>query len=272
MSYRNDHDATLARVDALTHQLDQTEAERDDLQAEVKRLRDLPPRPRLRTNGRALLVMTLIGGVCAAVLPHHHHSSSPHAPTAEAAVEAARPVPSLPTAVPPRSTAVPPRSTVVPPRPVALPPRSPSADDRAADAARKTTVVTCADRLQRATADMAPRTDLRPLRARCRTELALLVSRRAVPGATSELLARWLALEDQLSPSLAAYNTYILRDPEGTHYRAPAALRDAFHAALRARDAILPEVHAALNAVEMEPSPGALAHATAEPPALTAGK
>lgn len=259
MSYRNDHDAAIARVDALTHQLDQTEAERDDLQAEVKRIRGLSLRPKLRTNGPPLLVLVLIGSVYAAAVLPHHHGSSPRVPAAEAPpVDAARPAPSRPTAVAPRSTAV--------------PPRSPSIDDRATDAARMTTVVTCADRLQRATADVAPRTDLRPLRASCRSELALLVSRRTVPGPTSELLARWLALEDQLSPSLAAYNTYVLRDPEGIHYRAPATLRDAFDAALRARDAILPEVHAALQALELEPSPGALAHASAEPPALTTGK
>jgi hypothetical protein len=247
MSYRNDHDAAIARVDALTHQLDQTEAERDHLQVELEQLRNLSPRATMSTSKLGVSVLAVTLGLCAAVVSQHH-ASPPAAPAAE----------------PPVAAPLPP-----PPRPRAAPATLPSANERARDAARLTAVVACVDRVQRATAGAERRTDLRPLRASCLTELASLVSRRADPGAAKELLARWLALEDRLSPSLAAYNTYILRDPEGTHYRAPAELRDAFDAALHARDAILPEVREALGALDHEQSSDPLAHAIVEAPPLT---
>jgi hypothetical protein len=127
-----------------------------------------------------------------------------------------------------------------------------------------TRVFACADRLQVIVAEPGLRNDLRSLRAGCRDDIATLVSHRATPRPVSDLLVRWLALEDQLSPSLAAYNTYILRDPEGQHYRAPTALRDAFEDALRARNAFLPEVRSALHGLEITVRPDPLAHAIVE--------
>ncbi|HEY0985966.1 MAG TPA: hypothetical protein VGD80_02900 [Kofleriaceae bacterium] len=108
-------------------------------------------------------------------------------------------------------------------------------------------VAVCAANTQRALDGIATLTDLRPLRASCRKTIESVVRSGAVSLEARQLLTRWLELEDRLAPSLAAYNTYILRDPTGTHYRAPAALRAEFDAALRARSAVLTAIPDALN-------------------------
>ena len=78
MSYRNDHDAALARIDALEHELAVARDERDQLEAQLSRPAPLVSRPaplplpidarnrpsrreRSRTEANLLLAMTSIG-------------------------------------------------------------------------------------------------------------------------------------------------------------------------------------------------------------------
>jgi hypothetical protein len=253
MSYRNDHDAAVARVDALTHELDRAEAERDRLQGERERLQTevehlraspLAHGRRRRRDGLALTLLAFFIGITVDVFGHDHHvrrsAPPPPAPPAAPAIPELRvpkstPTPSLevPTTriAPTPPTATKPIST----KPVAAPPvRQRSAVPHDAD-----TILACAARAQSAADSIATLTDLRPLRASCRAAIESMVRYRATSDEARQLLTRWLALEDRLSPSLAAYNTYVLRDPAGKRYRAPAALREEFYATLRARSAVL---------------------------------
>jgi hypothetical protein len=247
MSYRDDHDAAIARVDALTHELDRSEARREHLEAERKQLEaerdrlktevDLVhalPRAKLRWTRVALIVVVFFCGIALKTFGHDHHW---------------------------RDTAPPPPSPPIPltelraPR-VSPPPSrfAPATSEPAAPATKRSagpygvdTVVACAARTQRETDSIATLTDLRPLRATCRPTIESLLRSSAISDKARQLLTRWLALEDRLAPSLAAYNSYILRDPGEKRYRAPAALRKEFHAMLRDRSAVLAALPAALE-------------------------
>ena len=255
MSYRNDQDAALARVDAITQEVDRSEAERDRMRAEMDPLRTPSSRATIKPSKLGVTVLAVTIGVCAAVFSQHSEPDTGPSVPPELEPPAALPKD------PPPATA--PLQTLPPSAARAAAPAA--ADDSADDAARITTVEACFARVQKAVTD-GHRDDLRPLRASCRPELATLISHRAAPAAVTDVLTRWLALEDQLSPSLAAYNTYILRDPEAAHYRAPRALREEFDAALQARNAFMPDVRTALHRLESRPRTGPLARVIVRAP------
>jgi len=283
MSYRNDHDAAIARVDALTHELHQTqaererlEAEREQLQSEVRHLRESPLQTRMSRKRLAFTLLAILAGVALETFGHDHHRyrtappppppparpslvpelQIPKFPTPPSVIPDPTPASTKPASTTPASTTPastkpasttsastsPARSTLASTKPV-----TPPAAAQRADPYDVHIVAVCAANTQRALDGIATLTDLRPLRASCRKTIESVVRGGAISLEARQLLTRWLELEDRLAPSLAAYNTYILRDPTGTHYRAPAALRAEFDAALRARSAVLTAIPDALN-------------------------
>jgi len=289
MSYRNDHDAAIARVDALTHELHQTqaererlEAEREQLQSEVKHLRESPLRTKMSRKRLAFTLLAILAGVALETFGHDHghrrrDTAPPPPPPARPSLVPELQIPKFPT--PPSLTPDPTPASTTPASttpasttPASMTPASttPASTNSASTNPARTTlastkrvtppaaakradlydvhvVAVCAANTQRALDGISTLTDLRPLRASCRKTIEAVVRGGAISLEARQLLTRWLELEDRLAPSLAAYNTYILRDPTGTHYRAPAALRAEFDAVLRARSAVLAAIPDALN-------------------------
>jgi len=269
MSYRNDHDAAIARVDALTHELHQTqaererlEAEREQLQSEVKHLRESPLRTKMSRKRLAFTLLAILAGVALETFGHDHghrrrDTAPPPPPPARPSLVPELQIPKFPT--PPSLTPDPPPASTTPASttPASTNPArttlastkrvTPPAAAKRADLYDVHVVAVCAANTQRALDGISTLTDLRPLRASCRKTIEAVVRGGAISLEARQLLTRWLELEDRLAPSLAAYNTYILRDPTGTHYRAPAALRAEFDAVLRARSAVLAAIPDALN-------------------------
>ena len=208
MSYRNDHDAALARIEDLEQELDRLKA------APVP-----PPPPRVRS--RATLAYIAAAAVCAggigAIAHYRHDRDTTRVDHAGAAIAVA-PAVSL-DALGPCVAAV--RAA------------------RAGDLSAKTTDPRGFHRSIDAIAATG---------ATCRHELAVLAHDPTLAAQQREALARWLVSEDELAGDLSRMAVYYANDPYALDgYSTAAQLWTEYRDDLAARDAVLPAVVRALE-------------------------
>jgi ferric-dicitrate binding protein FerR (iron transport regulator) len=79
--YRNDHDAALARIDALETELVESRAERDRLSAQLADKTPVRPKRRLRWMIAGILI-----ALCGIAASRFHHERPPQPPAASAPV------------------------------------------------------------------------------------------------------------------------------------------------------------------------------------------